>query len=162
MHWIGVYWGRKIERCRASQILRAATDGCRMRPWLASLPTSVSGYWRCSQILTVISVQFLSPILSNVSSGRTWCRWVTFVFLMEPVSFNLLDCLQIVGPTGIRHRSSGHFTLNLRRVWEHDFLLFIYVLWIYIRSHNENSCLGMSQITITTLTAPTSDNNHNQ
>ena len=36
---------------------------------------------------------------------------------------------------------------------------------IYTRSHNENSCLGMSQIaiiTITTLTALTYNNNHNQ
>ena len=35
----------------------------------------------------------------------------------------------------------------------------------YTRSHNENSCLGMSQIaiiTITTLTALTYKNNHNQ
>ena len=35
---------------------------------------------------------------------------------------------------------------------------YIYVLWIYTRSHNGNSCLGMSQIaiiTITTLTALT-------
>ena len=40
-----------------------------------------------------------------------------------------------------------------------------YVLWIYTVSHNENSCLGMSQIaiiTITTLTALTYNNNHNQ
>ena len=38
-------------------------------------------------------------------------------------------------------------------------------LWIYTGSHNENSCLGMSQfaiITITTITALTSNNNHNQ
>ena len=33
---------------------------------------------------------------------------------------------------------------------------------IYTHSHNENFCLGMSQITITTLTALTSNNNHNQ
>ena len=42
---------------------------------------------------------------------------------------------------------------------------YIYVLWIYTCSKNENSCLGMSQIaiiTITTLTALTSNNNHNQ
>ena len=42
---------------------------------------------------------------------------------------------------------------------------YIYVLWIYTRSHNENSCLGMSQIaiiTINTLTALTCNNNHNQ
>ena len=41
---------------------------------------------------------------------------------------------------------------------------YIYILWIYTRSHNENSCLGMSQIaiiTITTLTALASNNNHN-
>ena len=29
---------------RASQILRAATDGCRSRPWLTGLPTSGSAY----------------------------------------------------------------------------------------------------------------------
>ena len=42
---------------------------------------------------------------------------------------------------------------------------YIYILWIYTRSHNENSCLGMSQnaiITITTLTALTYSNNHNE
>ena len=41
---------------------------------------------------------------------------------------------------------------------------YIYILLIYTRLHNENSCLGMSQIaiiTITTLTALTY-NNHNQ
>ena len=41
----------------------------------------------------------------------------------------------------------------------------IRVLWIYTRSRNENSCLGLSQIaiiTITTLTALMSNNNHNQ
>ena len=45
---------------RASQILRAATDGCRSRPWLACRPTSGSAYWLCSQTLSVISVQFPS------------------------------------------------------------------------------------------------------
>ena len=42
---------------------------------------------------------------------------------------------------------------------------YIYILWIYTHSHNENSCLGMSQnaiITITTLTALTYNNNHNE
>ena len=57
----------------------------------------------------------------------------------------------------------GNFIRNLR-VSEHDFLLFIYVLLIYTYSHNENSCLGMSQIakiTTPTLTALTYNNNHN-
>ena len=39
---------------------------------------------------------------------------------------------------------------------------YIYVLWIYTRSCNENSCLGMSQITITTLTALMYNNNNYQ
>ena len=59
----------------------------------------------------------------------------------------------------------GNFTRNLHRVSEHNFLLFIYVLWIYTRSHSENSCLRMSQIAIiriTTLTALTYNSNHNQ
>ena len=41
----------------------------------------------------------------------------------------------------------------------------LYVLWIHTRSHNENSCLGMSQIAIipiSTLTALTYNYNHNQ
>ena len=53
---------------------------------------------------TVISVQFLSAISSNVSSVRTWRRRLTFLFFTEPVSLNLLTCFLIV--TGIRHRSS--------------------------------------------------------
>ena len=59
----------------------------------------------------------------------------------------------------------GNFIQNLRRVSEHDFLLFIYGLWIYTHSHNENSYLDMSQIaiiTVTTLTAQMPNNNHNQ
>ena len=110
-----------------------------------------------------ISVQFLLPISSNVSSVRTWCQWLTFLFFTEPVSLNLLACLLIV--LGLGTGRPGNFTRNLRRVSQHDFLLFIYVFWIYIRSLNENSCLGMPQIaiiTITTLTALTSNNNHNQ
>ena len=103
----------------------------------------------------------LSPFSSNV---RTW-RWrLTFLFFMEPVSLNLLACLLIVLELGTGHPEN--FTRNLHRVWEHDFLLFIwYVLWIYTRSCNENSCLGLSQIaiiTITILTALTSNYNHNQ
>ena len=42
---------------------------------------------------------------------------------------------------------------------------YVYVMWIYTSSNNENSCLGMSQIaiiTITTLTALMYNNNHNQ
>ena len=110
------------------QILCVATDGCRSRPWLAGLPTSGSTYWRCSQTLTVISVQFLSPISSNISSVRTWRRRLTFVFFTEPVSFNLLACLLIV--LGLSTGRPGYFTQNLHRVSEHYFLLFIYILWI--------------------------------
>ena len=111
---------------------------------------------------SVIAAQFLSPISSNVSSVGTWRR-LTFLFFTEPVSLNLLTCLLIV--LGLGTGRPGNFTRNLRRVSEHNFLLFIYVLWIYTRSHNENSCLGMLQITvitITTLTVLTSNSNHNQ
>ena len=45
----------------------------------------------------VISVQFLSPISSNVSSVRTWRRRLAFLFFTESVSLNLLACLLIVG-----------------------------------------------------------------
>ena len=96
-----------------------------------------------------------SPISSNV---RTWRRRLTFLFFMEPASFNHLICLLIV--LGLGTGRPGNLTRNLRRVSEHDFLLFIYVLWIYAHSHNENSYLGKSQIaiiTITTLTALTSN-----
>ena len=41
-------------------------------------------------------VQFLSPISPNVSSVRTWRRWLNFVFFMKPVSLNPLACLLIV------------------------------------------------------------------
>ena len=88
---------------------------------------------------------------------------LTFIFFTEPVSLNLLACLLIV--LGLGTGRPGNFTLNLRSVSEHDFLLFIYVLWIYKRSNDENSCLGMSQIaiiTITTLTTLTSNSNYNQ
>ena len=79
---------------------------------------------------------------------------------MEPVSLNILACVLIV--LGLGTGPHGNFTRNLRCVSEHDFLLFIYILRIYTRSRNENSCLGISQIaiiTITTLTALTSNNN---
>ena len=109
---------------------------------------------------SVISVQFLSPISSKVSSVRTWCRRLSFLFFTEPVSLNLLACLLIV--LGLGTGPPGNFTRNLRRVSEQVFLLFIYVLWIYTRSHNENSCLDISQIAIiaiTTLTALTCNKN---
>ena len=111
---------------------------------------------------SVIWVQFLSPISSNVSSVRTWRR-LTFLFFTEPVSLNLLACLLIV--LGLSTGHPGNFTRNLHRVSEHSFLRFIFILWVYTHLHNESSCLGMSQIpiiTITTLTALTSNNNHNQ
>ena len=135
---------------RASPILRAATDCCRSRLWLAGLPTSGSAYWRSSQTLTVISVQFLSPISSNVSSVRTWRRRLTFLFFTEPACLNILACLLIV--LGLGTGRLGNCTRNLRRVSEQGFLFFIYLLWIYTLSHNENSCLGMSQIAIITIT----------
>ena len=88
---------------RASQILCVATDGCCLRPWLAGFPTSGPAYWRCSQTLTIISVQFLSPISSNVSSVRTWRQRSTFLFY-GACFFEYLS----LSPnyTGIRHRSS--------------------------------------------------------
>ena len=112
-------------------------------------------FWRVCSIL--------SPVSSNVSSVRTWRRRLTFLFFTEPVSLNHLASFLIV--LGLGTGPPGNLNRNLRRVPEHDFLLFIYVSWIYTRSHNENSCLGMSQITIitiTTLTALMSNNNHNQ
>ena len=132
-------------------------------PWLACPPASGLSYWRSSQTVTVISVQFPS----------NWSRTSMYICKAETLAFtncdycwilvSLLACLLIV--LGLGTGRPGKFTRNLRGVSEHDFLLFIYVLWIYTRSHNENSCLGMSQIaiiTIATLTALTSNNNHNQ
>ena len=63
-------------------------------------------------------------ISSNVSSVRTWRRRLTFLFFTEPVSLNLLACLLIV--LGLGTGRPGNLTRNLRRVTEHDFLLFIY------------------------------------
>ena len=68
----------------------------------------------------------LSPISSNVSSVKTRRRWFTFLFFTEPVSLNLLAYLLIV--LGLGTGPPGNFTRNLRRVSEHDFLSFIYVL----------------------------------
>ena len=99
----------------------------------------------------------------KVSSVRT-LRWrLTFLFFTEPVSLNISACL--ISVLGLVTDPPGNLSPNLRRVSEQDVLLFIYILWIYTRSHNENSCLGMSQIaitTITTLTALMYNNNHNQ
>ena len=44
---------------------------------------------------SVISVQFLSPVSSNVSSVRTSRRPLTFLFFTEPISLNHLACLLI-------------------------------------------------------------------
>ena len=126
---------------------------------LLFVQTSVSCNKRFRDFLGVCSN--LSP--SNVSSVRTWRRRFTFLFFAEPVSLNLLACLLFV--LGLGTGRPGNFTRNLRRVSEHDFLLFVYALWIYTRSHNENSSLDMSQIAIITITALkvlTYNNNHNQ
>ena len=101
----------------------------------------------------------LSPISSNVSSVRTWRQQLTFLFFYGACFLESFS--QSPNCTG----RPGNFIRNLHRVSEHDFLLFIYILWIYTRSRNENSCLVMSQIaiiTISTLTALMSNNNHNQ
>ena len=79
----------------------------------------------------------LSAISFNVSSVRTWRRRLTFLFFTEPVSLNLLARLLIV--LGLGTGRPGNCIRNLHRVTEHDFLLFVYVLWIYTRSRNENS-----------------------
>ena len=63
---------------------------------------------------------------------------------------------------GLGTACPGNFTQKLHRVSEHEFLLFIHVLLIHTRPHNENSFLGMSQITITTFIVLMSNNNHNQ
>ena len=68
-------------------------------------PTSESVYWHCSQTHTAISVQFLSPISSNVSSVRTWHRRLTFLFFTKPVSLKQPFSLS-PNCTGIKHRSS--------------------------------------------------------
>ena len=65
----------------------------------------------------------LSPISFNVSSVRTWRGRLTFLFFTEPVSLNLLACLLTVLRLGTGR--PGNFIRNLRRVSEHDFLLFI-------------------------------------
>ena len=104
----------------------------------------------------------LLPILSHVSSFRTWRRGLKFLFFTQPVFLNRLASPLIV--LGLGTRRPGKFIRNLH-VSEHDFLLFIYVLWIYTRSRNENSCLGVSQIAIITITTPTAlmyNNNDNQ
>ena len=68
--------------------------------------------------------------------------------------------------TGIRHRSSwklySKFDSCFRTRLSAFHIRIVYIL--YTCSRNENSCLGMSQIaiiTITTLTALMSNNNHN-
>ena len=187
---------------RVIQILRAATDGCRLRPWLearrltgrhtAAAPkhslwcnactTGILYGFRFSNFVALCTddsdtqiscdkrfrdfwgvCSNLSPVSSNVYSLRTWRQRLTFLLFTEPVSLNRLACLRIVLVLGTGR--PGNFIRNLRRVSEHNFLLFIYVLWIYTCSRNENYCLSMSQIaiiTITTLTALMSNNNHNQ
>ena len=65
---------------RASQILRAAIDGCRSQPWLACWLTSRASYWLCSQTLTVISVQFPS----------NWWHASTYICKAETLEFT--DC----------------------------------------------------------------------
>ena len=56
---------------RVIQLLRAHTDGCRSRPWLACWPASGPLYSRCFQTLTVISVYF--P-LDGHAHGRTFAN----------------------------------------------------------------------------------------
>ena len=147
-HCVNV-WIFTIRICNFSNFVALCTDDTGTP---VSCDKCFRDFWRiCS---------YLSPISSNV---RTWCWRSTFLFFTDPVSLNLLACLLIV--LGLGTGRLGKFTRNLRRVSEHDFLLFIYVLWIHTRSHNENSCLGMLQIaiiTITTLAVLTSNNNHNQ
>ena len=65
----------------------------------------------------------LSPISSKVSSVRTLRQWFTFLFFTEPVSLNLLACLLFV--LGLGTGPPGNLTRNLRRVSEHDILLFM-------------------------------------
>ena len=65
----------------------------------------------------------LSPISSNVSFVRTLRRRLTFLFFTEPVSLNLLAFLLIV--LGLGTGPPRNLTRNLRRVTEHDILLFI-------------------------------------
>ena len=48
------YKSRGCNYYRASQILRAATDGCRSRTWFACRSASGASYWRCSQTLTLL------------------------------------------------------------------------------------------------------------
>ena len=146
-HWIFVVTAASWETSynyRASQVLRAATDGCLSQRWLPGLPTIGSTYWRCSQTLSVISVQFLIWCFFSKNLTST----VDFSILYGACFFESFS----LSPncTGIRHRSSWKLYSKFVscRVSEHDFLHFIYVLWIYTLSHNENSCLGMSQIAI--------------
>ena len=82
---------------------------------------------------------------------------------MELVSLNILAGPLIV--LGLGNGRPGNFTRNSRRVSEHDFLLFIYTYCEYTHVHTMRIPVGMSQIAIiiiTTLTALTSNNNHNQ
>ena len=62
------------------QILRAHTDGCRSRPWLARWPVSGPSYWRCFKTLIVISGHFPSR----------WSRASTYICKAEKLAFT--DC----------------------------------------------------------------------
>ena len=53
--------GLYFEEYRVIQILSAASDGCRSRPWLAWWPASGPLYSHCFQTLTLL-FQFIFPV----------------------------------------------------------------------------------------------------
>ena len=64
------------------QILRAHTDGCRSRPWLACWPASGPLYSRCFQTLTIISVHFPN----RWSRGDVSVYWLWLLLYISVVS----------------------------------------------------------------------------
>ena len=87
-------------------------------------------------VLEIFGCSFLISRYSHLVFLLTCRRRLTFLFFTEPLSLNLLACLLIV--LGLGTGRPGNFTPNLRRVSEHDFLLFICVflqMYVDARDH---------------------------
>ena len=68
----------------ASQILRVATDGSRLRPWLACQPTIGTSYWCCSQTLTLL-FQF-SFWVDDHAHRHTFAKHLLIVIIVSALS----------------------------------------------------------------------------